>query len=160
MDPLTPADVKTALDAAGLSIEVRFLDESSATATQAAAALGTELGSIVKSLVFMVDAQPVIVLTAGDQRVFDKKIATYFDVSRKKVKIATPEQCIEYVGYAPGGVPPLGHRRTDLTILVDETLSRFEIVYAAAGAHNTIFPIPYDTLVQVTGAISADVAKD
>ena len=160
MNPLTPADVQAAIHAAGLEIDVQFLDESSATAPQAAAALNTQLGSIVKSLVFMVEDEPVVVLTAGDQLVHDKKLAAYFEVSRKKVRIAKPEQCIEFVGYEPGGVPPLGHRRDDLKILIDETLSRFEVVYAAAGAHNTIFPIPYQTLVSVTGGIPMDVIKD
>jgi prolyl-tRNA editing enzyme YbaK/EbsC (Cys-tRNA(Pro) deacylase) len=160
MEPLTPDHVQAALDATGLSIQVRYLDESTATAPQAAAALNTELGSIVKSLLFMVDSLPVVVLTAGDQRVFDKKLAERFNVSRKKVKIATTDECLEHVGYEPGGVPPLGHRRPDLTVLIDQTLSRFETVYAAAGAANTIFPIPYSQLLQITGGIPADVVRE
>jgi prolyl-tRNA editing enzyme YbaK/EbsC (Cys-tRNA(Pro) deacylase) len=160
LEPLTPADVQAALRAHKLDIEVQFLDESSATAPQAAAALNTELGSIVKSLVFMVDGKPVVVLTAGDQRVHDKKLAEHFGVSRKKIKIAKPDQCVEYVGYTPGGVPPLGHRHDDLTILIDQSLSRYETVYAAAGAHNTIFPIKFDTLAQITGGTQADVVRE
>ena len=160
LEPLTPADVQSALEAHNLEIEVQFLDESSATAPQAAAALNTELGSIVKSLVFMADGQPVVVLTAGDQRVHDKKLAAYFGISRKKIKIASPDQCVEYVGYTPGGVPPLGHRRDDLTILIDQSLSRYQTVYAAAGAHNTIFPIAFDVLVRITGGEQADVVRD
>ena len=160
LEPLTPADVQAALAAHNLDIEVRFLDESSATAPQAAAALGAELGSIVKSLVFMADGQPVVVLTAGDQRVHDKKLAAYFGVSRKKIKIASPDQCVEHVGYTPGGVPPLGHRRDDLTILIDQTLGRYETVWAAAGAHNTLFPIPFDALVRITGGQQADVVRE
>lgn len=160
MEPLTPQDVQAALDTTGLSIQVQYLDKSSATAPQAAAALNTELGSIVKSLVFMVNGQPIVVLTAGDQRVHDKKLADYFGVSRKKVKIAKPQECIAHVGYEPGGVPPVGHRRDDLTLLIDQTLSRYEVVYAAAGAHDTIFPIPYAQLVTVTGGRVADVVKD
>jgi len=159
-EPLTPDDVQAALKAHNLDIEVKFLDESSATAPQAAAALDAELGSIVKSLVFMVDGQPIVVLTAGDQRVHDKKLAQHFGVSRKKIKIATPDQCVEFVGYSPGGVPPLGHRHDDLTVLIDKTLSRFETVYAAAGAHNTIFPIPFDTLANITGGAQADVIRE
>jgi prolyl-tRNA editing enzyme YbaK/EbsC (Cys-tRNA(Pro) deacylase) len=160
MEALQPDHVQAALNATGLGIQVMYLDESSATAPLAAAALNTELGSIVKSLLFMVDGQPIVVLTAGDKRVFDKKLAERFEVSRKKIKIATPEECIEYVGYEPGGVPPLGHRRKDLTLLIDQSLSRFETVYAAAGAANTIFPILYTQLVEVTGGIPSDVIRD
>jgi prolyl-tRNA editing enzyme YbaK/EbsC (Cys-tRNA(Pro) deacylase) len=157
--PLTPADVQAALDAASLSIQVMFMDDSSATAPLAAALLGTELGSIVKSLLFIANTQPVVVLTAGDQRVHDGKLAQYFSIPRKQVKIATPEQCVEYVGYEPGGVPPVGHRQS-VPILIDQTLSRYETVYAAAGAANTLFPIPYQTLVQVTGGTVWDVVKE
>ena len=160
LEPFMPADVQAALEAHHLDIEVQYLDESSATAPQAAAALGTELGSIVKSLVFMADGQPVVVLTAGDQRVHDKKLAAYFGISRKKIKIASPDQCVEHVGYTPGGVPPLGHRRDDLKILIDQTLSRYQTVYAAAGAHNTIFPINFDVLVRITGGEQADIVRD
>jgi len=160
MQALTPNEVQAALDAQGLAIQIQYMDDSTATAPEAAAALHTELGSIVKSLVFMVDEQPIVVLTAGDQRVFDKKLAEYFTVSRKKVRIATPEECITHVGYQPGGVPPLGHRHSDLTILVDQTLARFDVVYAAAGAANTIFPIPFTQLLAVTGGTCADVVKD
>lgn len=160
MTPLTPSNVQAALERAGLTIQVMFMDDSSATAPLAAAILGTELGSIVKSLLFMANSQPVVVLTAGDQRVHDGKLAQYFNIPRKQVKIATPEQCVEFVGYEPGGVPPVGHRRSDLTLLIDQTLSRYETVYAAAGAANTLFPIPYQTLVQITGGKVLDVVKE
>ena len=159
LEPLTPQDVQAALDAAETGIQVIHLQESAETAPMAAAALGTELGSIVKSLLFMADEKPVLVLTAGDQRVHDGKLATHFDIPRKRVKIATPEQCIEIAGYKPGGVPPLGHRQK-FPILIDQTLSRFETVYAAAGWPETIFPIPYAKLVEITGGTPANVIKD
>lgn len=160
MEPLTPDHVQAALDAQNMGITVRFMEQDTSTAPLAAAALNTELGSIIKSLLFMVDGQPVVVLTAGDQKVHDGKLAAYFNVSRKKVKIATADECIHWVGYAPGGVPPIGHRHPDLTILIDETLSRFETVYAAAGAANTIFPIPYQKLLDITRGTPADVVKE
>lgn len=157
MEPLTPTHVQTALEVAGLDIRVETFDSSTATAEQAAASIGTALGSIVKSLVFVIDReQPIVVLAAGDQKVDTRKIAAIFDVGRKKVKIASTEQCLEYVGYAPGGVPPLGHRQP-VPVYIDATLARFEIIYAAAGSPHTIFPIPYQTLVEVTGAEVKDL---
>lgn len=159
MEPLTPQDVAAAIKANGLAIELRTFDDSTATSIQAAENIGTPLGSIVKSLVFMVEDNPIIALTSGDQTVDDRKIAAIYGVGRKKVKIAKPEQCIEHIGYAPGGVPPFGHR-TKVPIYVDETLNRFELVYAAGGSPNTIFPIALHTLVEKTGGIITDLVKD
>jgi Cys-tRNA(Pro) deacylase len=159
LEPLTPQDVDAAIKANGLDIELRTFDDSTATSIQAAENIGTPLGSIVKSLVFMVEDKPIVVLTSGDQTVDDRKIAAIYGVGRKKVKIAKPEQCIEHIGYAPGGVPPFGHR-TKVPIYVDETLDRFELVYAAGGSPNTIFPIAFSTLVEKTGGIITDLIKD
>ena len=160
MESLTPAHVQKALASAGLKIEVIFMDNPTATAPEAAAAVNAELGSIVKSLLFMVNGDPVLVLTAGDQKADDKKLAALYGVNRKKVKIATPEECVAIAGYAPGGVPPLGHRQNGLKILIDETLGRHETVWAAAGASNTLFPIPFEQLVNITGGQVMPVVKE
>ncbi|MCB9437698.1 MAG: YbaK/EbsC family protein [Anaerolineales bacterium] len=159
MEPLTPLDVQKALDAYQLGIQIQTFDESTATSAEAAAAIGTTLGSIVKSLVFVIEEQPIVVLAAGDQKIDTRKLAALYEVGRKKVKIASPEQCIEYVGYAPGGVPPLGHRQP-LPIYIDATLQRFEMVYAAAGTPNAIFPIPFVTLVDISRGKVTDVIVD
>jgi Cys-tRNA(Pro) deacylase len=156
---LTSTDVQTAIEALGLEIQIMTFDISTATAPQAAEAIGTELGSIVKSLCFIIADQPVIVLAAGDQRIDDRKLGTLYDVGRKKVKIADAETTIGRTGYAPGGVPPIGHR-THLPVLIDQTLARFETVYAAAGSANSIFSMPFETLVSITNGRIADVAKD
>jgi Cys-tRNA(Pro) deacylase len=157
--PLTTDHVRAALKALNLEIEIRTFDESTATAPEAAAAIGTALGSIVKSLCFMVDDQPVLVLTAGDQRVDDRKLGALYGVARKKVKIADAETAITVTGYAPGGVPPVGHR-TRIPLLVDRTLQRFETVFAAAGSPNTIFPIALDILIEATNAQIADLTRE
>jgi prolyl-tRNA editing enzyme YbaK/EbsC (Cys-tRNA(Pro) deacylase) len=149
--------VQAALDALDLGIQVQRFEVPTATAAQAADAIGCELGAIVKSLCFLVDAnqkpgwQPVLVLAAGDRRVDPKALRRLFQVSKKKVKIADPEAVLAATGFPVGGVPPLGHPAPLLT-LIDESLGRFETVYAAAGSDDTIFPIAYETLVQVTGS--------
>lgn len=101
----------------------------------------------------------MIALVAGDQRVDDRKLGALYNVGRKKVKIADAETTMARTGYAPGGVPPIGHR-PHLPVLIDQTLARFEIVYAAAGSANSIFPIPFETLVSITRGHIADMAKD
>lgn len=155
----TPQDVQAVLEALGLELRVQVFDASTATAPQAAAAIGTELGSIVKSLCFVVDGQPVLVLAAGDRLVDDRKLAALYGVGRKKVRIADAETTLRATGYAPGGVAPVGHPQP-LPILIDATFERYEVVYAAAGSPNAIFPIPLPTLIQITGGRLVDIAKE
>lgn len=142
--------VQAALDAMNLGIHVVEFVASTATAPEAAAAAGCELGAIVKSLLFMVDGQPTLLLVAGDRKVDHKRLAARFGVSKKKVKLADAETVLNVTGYEVGGVPPVGHN-TPLSTLVDESLGRFETVWAAAGAHNAVFPIAFSQLVEITG---------
>jgi prolyl-tRNA editing enzyme YbaK/EbsC (Cys-tRNA(Pro) deacylase) len=160
MQPLTSANVQAALDQLELDLKIRFFEDSTATSQMAADNIGCELGQIVKSLAFIVDGQPILVLTSGDQRVDDRKIAALFGVGRKKVKIAKPEQCVEIYGYEPGGVPPLGHRAADLKTFIDESLKRYEQIYAAGGARNAIFGLTLAQLEQISGGTFADVVQD
>lgn len=160
MTPLTPDDVQRAIDTFDSTIRIRFFDDSTATSQQAADAIGCLLGQIVKSLAFLVDDKPILILASGDGRVDDKKLATLFDVSRKKVKTASAEQCIAMYGYAPGGVPPIGIRTTDIPVYIDQSLERFDQLYAAAGAHNAIFPISRLDLIKMTGGNVVDIRKE
>jgi prolyl-tRNA editing enzyme YbaK/EbsC (Cys-tRNA(Pro) deacylase) len=160
MQPMNPTNVQDAIKRLGLDTELVFFDSSTATSQMAADNIGCELGQIVKSLAFMVEEQPVVVLASGDQRVDDRKLAAMYDVGRKKVKTATPEQCVEIFGYEPGGVPPFGHRTPDLPVYIDDSLQRYEQVYAAGGAHNAIFPIKLAQLVTATGGQFADVKRE
>lgn len=158
MQPRTPDDVQAALDGLGLDVKVQHFDTSTATSQEAADSIGTSLGSIAKSLCFLMADEPVLVIASGDQRVDDRKLGALRGISRKKVKIADAESTVQATGYAPGGVPPVGHA-TQLPIYVDETLSRFKLVYAAAGSPHAIFPIAYQTLVEITGGEVVDFAK-
>jgi prolyl-tRNA editing enzyme YbaK/EbsC (Cys-tRNA(Pro) deacylase) len=152
------AIVQAALDALGLEIRVRRFEVPTSTAEEAAVAVGCELGAIVKSLCFEVGGRPVLVLVAGDRQVDTKALRRIFGVSKRKVRIARPALVEEATGFAVGGVPPLGHVHP-LPILVDGSLSRFETVYAAAGSANSLFPIRYTTLIEVTGGEVHDLTE-
>ena len=155
-----PVDrVQAALDALALNIQVQRFDRSTGTAPEAAAAVGCELGAIVKSLCFLIDGQPVLVLAAGDRQVDSKALRRIYGVSKRGVKIADPRTVEAVTGFAVGGVAPLGHPRP-LPTLIDRNLSRFKIVYAAAGSADSIFPIPYETLVKVTNGQVHDLARE
>jgi len=141
----------------GLDISVIELDKSTRTAQLAAEAIGTELGSIVKSLVFLADGKPALVLVAGDRRADTKKLAQVLEA--QKVKMADADTVRAETGFAIGGVPPVGHHAS-LPTLIDQSLGRFETVYAAAGSPRAVFPIAYDMLLQVTAGQVADVTED
>jgi prolyl-tRNA editing enzyme YbaK/EbsC (Cys-tRNA(Pro) deacylase) len=151
-----PERVQAALASAGLDIEVIQLEKSARTAQLAAKALQTELGSIVKSLIFLVDDRPVLVLAAGDRRVDTRKLGRL--LSADKVAIADADAVRQETGFSIGGVPPVGHVK-ELPTWIDGSLGRFQTVYAAAGGPHAVFPIPYPMLVRLTGGQVADVTE-
>ena len=121
----------------GLEIEVTTLSDSARTAELAAAALGVEVGQIVKSLVFLRDGEPVMVLCAGDRRV---------DAQRLGLKRADADAVRDVTGFSIGGIPPLGHD-TELPTTIDDSLRRFDIVWAAAGTHHDVFGVRTEALI-------------
>jgi prolyl-tRNA editing enzyme YbaK/EbsC (Cys-tRNA(Pro) deacylase) len=123
----TAAKVQERLRARGLDVEVVVLPESTRTAAEAAAACNCDVGQIVKSLVFIVDGEPTMVLCAGDRR-----------VTRVDGRPASAQEVRDATGFSIGGVPPLGHD-SDLPTLVDESLRRFERVWCAAGTPHAVF---------------------
>jgi prolyl-tRNA editing enzyme YbaK/EbsC (Cys-tRNA(Pro) deacylase) len=122
--------VREFLQKNSLKVEIRELPASTRTAQLAADAVGTSLGSIVKSLVFMADRKPILVLVSGDHRADVEKIARL--VGASSVRIASANEVREHTSYAIGGVPPIAHDARFDT-LIDETLLRFKTVWAAAG---------------------------
>jgi len=131
----TAAKVQERLAARGLEVEVRVLPDSTRTAAEAAEACGCEVGQIVKSLVFVVDDRPTMVLCAGDRR-----------VSAVDGRPASAEEARAATGFAIGGIPPLGHD-ADLPTVVDESLARFDRIWCAAGTPHAVFETSYDALV-------------
>ena len=148
--------VQQALREAGVDVQVVRLDKSARTAQLAADAIGTTLGSIVKSLVFLADGEPVLVLVAGDRKADPDKLKEV--TGAKRVMIADADRVREATGFSIGGVAPLGHVRP-LPVWIDTSLGRFARVYAAAGHPHAVFGIGFDDLVRVTAGQVADVTK-
>lgn len=145
--------VQTALREAGSAAAVRRLDDSARTAPEAAAALGVEVGAIAKSLVFQAvpdddDPYYVLVVMSGSERVDTAKLAAALEVP--KVKRPDADGVREATGYPIGGVSPAG-LPADLTVLVDESLAAFDVVWAAAGTPHDVFPTSFDELLAITG---------
>ena len=149
--------VKQALTAAGLDESlVRDLPVDTSTAEAAAQAVGAPLGSIVKSLVFLLDGAPVLVLVAGDRRADVKQLRAVLGLSKKRLRIAQPAEVLDLTGFEVGGVPPVGHK-PPLRTLIDRSLSRFETVWAAAGSAHAVFPIAFERLLPLTGGEVLDL---
>jgi prolyl-tRNA editing enzyme YbaK/EbsC (Cys-tRNA(Pro) deacylase) len=129
--------------------------ESTATATDAAAAIGTTVGRIVKSLVFMAGDEAVLVLASGPNRVDLVRLAA---VVGQPITRASADQVRQHTGFAIGGVPPLGHTQP-LTTYVDRELLQYDEVWAAAGTPNSVFPIAPHDLVRLTNGRVTDVAR-
>lgn len=138
----------------------RWLEVAARTSQEAADALGVQVGQIAKSVIFRraEDDAVVLVVAAGDQRVDERKVAAIVGA----LKRADAAFVKEGTGFSIGGVAPLAHAtpsgREQVT-LIDETLFRFEVVWAAAGHPNGVFPIRPDDLYRYTGAPVADVAQ-
>jgi Cys-tRNA(Pro) deacylase len=126
---------------------LKVLDTTARTAKDAATLLKCEVGAIVKSLLFRADETFLICLIAGDKRCSLNKLKKI--VEKKDVCMADADEVKSITGFSIGGVAPIAHS-SQLNILIDQSLSRFQNVFAAAGHPNSIFKINFDQLVQMT----------
>lgn len=148
--------VRAALAAASLDVEVVEFAESTRTAAEAAAAIGTTPARIVKSLVFLAGHSPVLVLASGANRVDTRKLAA---ACGQPVKRADAEQARAATGYVIGGTPPVGHTHP-LPTYVDADLLAYDRVWAAAGTPNAVFAITPVDLVRLTAGRVLDLRAD
>ena len=122
----------------GLDIEVRTFPAGTKTAADAAAAIGVEVGQIVKSLIFEVDGEVVVAYVSGANQLAEKKLAAA--AGGRKAGRVDADVVRQATGYPIGGVPPFGHA-TPLRVFVDEDLLAFDVVWAAAGTWNDVFAL-------------------
>ena len=129
------------------SLEVIVLENSARTAKDAAIALGCDVGAIVKSLLFKTEDNFILCLVAGDKRCCLDKLKKIKNV--KDISMASPQEVKTQTGYTIGGVSPVGHLKL-CEILIDNSLERFNDLYAAAGHPNCIFKIDFINLQKIT----------
>ncbi len=137
----------------GLEVDVRYMEESTATAQEAATALGCAQSQIAKSLVFVADGDPVVCVASGAHRVDLDLLAETLDVA--EIRQASPDEVRAATGYCVGGVPPFGH---DLPVVLDEDLLAHERIWAAAGDGHSLFDVDPQRLAECTQARVARVA--
>lgn len=126
----------------GIEDKVQELEMSSATVELAAQALGTEEGRIAKTLSFMVDEKPILIVTAGDVKIDNSKYKKHFGA---KAKMLTPQQAEGLIGHAVGGVCPFAVNE-GVTIYLDESLKKFVTVFPACGSGNSAIELTIEEL--------------
>ena len=138
------------------NLKVQILEKTARTAKEAANALNCEEGAIVKSLVFKTETEFLVCLISGDKRCSLNKLKKV--ISKKDVSMASADDVKAQTGFTIGGVSPVGHIN-DLNIIIDRTLERFQIVYAAAGHPNSIFKIDISKLKDLTKGRVEDITE-
>ena len=147
---------KEALKKFNSEIKVIELEQTARTANDAANSLNTEVGSIVKSLLFRNEGNFLLCLVSGDKRCSLNKLKKISE--KKNVRMASADEVKSQTGYTIGGVSPVGHIN-DIPIFVDNSLSRFKDIFAAAGHPNVIFKINYEKLIQITKGDVKDITE-
>lgn len=149
--------VKQFFESQGAGDKVLWLEHSSATVELAAEAVGCEPARIAKTLSFLVGEQPILILTAGDVKVDNKK---YKELFHTKAKMIPGDIVEELIGHAPGGVCPFVIK-DGIKVYLDESLKRFDIVYPAAGSGNSAVRLTLPELEYFSGSTNwIDVCKE
>jgi Cys-tRNA(Pro) deacylase len=147
--------VRERLREQGIEAQPVEFAESTRTSADAAAAIGTTVAQIAKSLVFMANGQPLLVIASGANRVDTKKLGALLDA---RITRADADAVRQATGFPIGGVPPLGHT-TPLRTLIDEDLLAFTSIWAAAGTPNAVFETTPADLVKMTNGQVADLKE-
>ena len=138
------------------NLSVVELENSAKTALDAANSLKCEVGAIVKSLLIKIENDFLLCLVSGDKRCSLNKLKKISE--KKNVRMASADEVKSQTGYTIGGVSPVGHINK-IQIFIDNSLSRFKDIFAAAGHPNVIFKINYEKLIQITKGDVKDITE-
>ena len=138
------------------NLSVVELENSAKTALDAANSLNCEVGAIVKSLLIKIENDFLLCLVSGDKRCSLNKLKKISE--KKNVRMASADEVKSQTGYTIGGVSPVGHINK-IQIFIDNSLSRFTDIFAAAGHPNAIFKINYEKLIQITNGDVKDITE-
>ena len=138
------------------SYKVMVLASSARTAQEAAESLNTDVGSIVKSLLFKSENNFILCLVSGDRRCSLYKLKKI--KQQKDISMANPQSVKEVTGFTIGGVSPIGHLR-EVEIFIDNNLKRFQNIYAAAGHPNCVYKVSFENLLKMTSGKVEDFTE-
>jgi len=149
--------VQLYLEAHGYGGKITVTDKTIFTVKDAANAIGVEEGSILKSLLLLVDGSPMLALLSGSSRLSSQKVKKL--LGARRVHMAPPDFVYDYAGYKIGGVPPVCYPEK-LQALLDENILKYGVVWAAAGSDHAFFPVSPEELARLTEGRWADICKD
>lgn len=138
------------------NLKVTLLDTSARTAVEASASLRCKVGAIVKSLLFKAENTFILCLVAGDKKASLNKIKKIINI--KDVSMASAEEVKDVTGFTIGGVSPIGHLNK-INIYIDNSLERFDNLYAAAGHPNCVFKVDYSNLQKMTKGLIKEISE-
>ena len=156
---LNSQDLTTFINEHTITAEIIPLAMETPTVPAAAAALGISTDQIVKSILFLVNGEPLLVIANGTARVDYKKLANYLGISRRRVKLATAEQVLAIAGFMVGSVPPFGHKRPFNTV-VETAVYDQTIIYGGGGEMHALLRVSTIELKRVVGEETAVLRKE
>ena len=142
-----------------IEAEIIFLEEDTRTVAEAAAVLGAEPDQIIKSILFLADGEPVLVINNGLARVAWKQLADYLGVSRRRLKTANADVVLDITGYEVGAVPPFGHQ-SELRTVVATAVYDQQIVYGGGGEVHALMKLTTAELQRVVGMEMATIKDE
>ena len=148
--------VRKKLEEFDKSLKIVLLESTARTAIDAAKSLNTEVGSIVKSLLLRTKSSYLLCLIAGDKKCSLNKLKKI--LKEKDLSMASANEVKEVTGFTIGGVSPIGHLK-DIKVYIDNSLSRFETIYAAAGHPHCIFKISFEEIKQIKSGSAMDISE-
>jgi len=157
MHPRTAEFRKRARDELGFEVDVHEFPEGTKTAADAAEAIGCDVAQIASSIAMVAD-ELVVVVTSGANRVSEQRLGELRGTDPDAVEMADADEIKETLGWSIGGVPPFLHD-TEVPVYLDETLTEFDTVWAAAGTPEAVFPISPERVRELSGAEVAHVAQ-
>ena len=156
---LTSTDLQQFIDQRQITATILHLAEDTPTVPDAARALGVQPEQIVKTLVFIINDAPVLVIANGVQKIDQGKLAAHLGVGKKQVKFASAKQALEMTGYIVGSMPPFGHK-TPLPAYLEPQIMALDSVYAGGGDIHAMLNLTPAVLLQASGAELLPVVAD
>jgi len=156
--PMDSKNLQQFLDDHRIDARIIPLSEQTLTVGDAARALSVSTRHIIKSLVFHINKEPLLVINNGLARVDRRKLAAYLGIGRKKVKFASPDMAFSLTGYVVGSMPPFGHKQK-LRTLVDTAVTDMDTVYGGGGDIDAMMRLTPQTLLAVSQAEVAALSE-
>jgi Cys-tRNA(Pro) deacylase len=156
--PLTSTDLQRFIDEHQIEATILPMAEHTPTVPDAARALDVETDQIIKTLVFVVEDKPLLVINNGLARVDRRKVAARLSVGRKRVKFAEAERALEITGFVVGSMPPFGHRQK-LHTFIDPAVTEFDVIFGGGGDIDAMLRLTPAELLRVTGGEMLEVSE-